>query len=234
MIAPSFSHILRRTAEAFGVSEAVMRSDGMQGHAARLAYSYLASGLSGGGVVSISQRIGRSATFVIEARETAALLRETDAAFAALLWRVEIDVLAECGVADRFDYPLPRDFHAARVARELVSGDRSAMGVSLNAQAALGAAYLSLAAEAALLRTGNDPGAEVNAILAAARAFVTAQQRLDTALYTTTERDACRLRDAAFKSLSTLLGNSKTGDTHNGKIQPQQNSRREPARAANP
>ena len=222
MITPSLRHILRRVAETFCVTKEVLRGESARGDPARLAFSYLASGMCGGGILAIGMQIGRSASFVAAARDEAALRRETDAAFSALLWRAELDVLAECGVADRFDYPLPRDFHAAHVARQLVGGQRAALSVNVEALTALGAAYLALAAEAALLRTG----AALLETDVAARAFVAAEKALGAALYTPAERSARRARDAAFNALSTLFGDC------DDKAQQKQNPGRKPARAA--
>lgn len=226
MIKPSLRHILRRTAEAFAIREDELRGDGARGDGARLAFAWLASGLTGG-IVDAGQQIGRTAAFVAAARDKASLLRETDACFAELLWRIEVGVLAECGVSDRFDYPLPRDFYAAHVARQLTGPERAAMAVSGEALAALGAAYLCAMAELALLRQFSAPAADTQAALRAASAFVGAEARLAAARYTIAERPARAARDTAFKTLSTLIG-----DSAHGQGIEEQNARREPARAA--
>lgn len=149
----TLEHLFTRTAAAFGVPLWKMRSRHAEQKAvdARLAFCRLAV-LAGAGELAVGMKLARDANFVRKAVWDAGVRFDADRAFAQLYQEIEIECVAETGVAARTLYPLPKDVDPRTIAERLVDSPREAMRVGVADLAAIGAAFLALDDEITLLR----------------------------------------------------------------------------------
>lgn len=152
----TLEHLLTRTAKAFCVAPWLVRSRHKDAKAAdaRLAFCRLAR-LAGAGELAIGMKLGRPAAFVQEAVWNAGARFDADRAFAERYQEIEIECVAEKGVAERTLYPLPADHDPRAIAERLVHSPREAMAVGVADLATLGSAFLALDDEITLLRAEN-------------------------------------------------------------------------------
>lgn len=141
----SLEHLFTRTARVFGVTPAQLRS--RSSHAAsndaRLAFCRLAV-LAGAGELAVGMKCGRSTAWVSEAVWAAGSRLDADRAFAGRFHEIELECVAETGVAAATFYPLPADSDPRAIAERLVHSPREAMAVGVADLATLGAAFIAL------------------------------------------------------------------------------------------
>ncbi|MDE2577917.1 MAG: hypothetical protein KGL46_03845 [Hyphomicrobiales bacterium] len=199
---PSLELILQRTAEAFGVTVHEMRGYGETAHRARAAYASLARSIAGASSLAIAMKLGREPRWTDDLCRNAEAIRAAHPEFTAQLVELEIELLAECGVADQLEYQLPVDIDPHDIARRVLNDPRGvAGGLGTAHVTALAAAFQTLAAER---RRSEEPPAPV-ATVRMFRAFVAAEQALGAALYTVGEKHARQRRDKAFADLCKSL-----------------------------
>lgn len=149
----SLEHLFTRTAKAFGVTPAQLRSRSSHANSndARLAFCRLAV-FAGASEIAVGMKCGRSVKWVSQAVWSAGSRLDADRAFAALYHEIEIECVAETGVAAATLYPLPKDADPRTIAERLVHSPREAMAVGTADLATIGAAFLALDDENTLLR----------------------------------------------------------------------------------
>ena len=149
----TLEHMLTRTARAFGAPVWMMRTrhTDEKAVAAGEAVCRLAR-LAGAGELAIGMKLGRDANFVVKAVWDAGARFDADRDFAERYQEIELECVAEAGVALRTLYPLPDDADPRTIAERLVHSPREAMAVGTADLATLGAAFLALDDEITLLR----------------------------------------------------------------------------------
>ena len=201
-------HVLERVAQRFALSLDKLRGDRHAAHEAQIAYCYLAHGLTGCSGMTIGMRIGRDQQWVAAAiDECATRALAEDRRFHEVLTEIEIECLAEAGVADRTHYPLPRMTEPHAIAQRLVASPREALQVGIADLQTIGAAFLAIEETVALTARGpvaKTPDEEL--LISAALAYQAAARAAAQARFTTAERAATAARYNARQNLMKLIG----------------------------